>query len=74
MSEFEKCLKIIEETLSRIVFVRQATKASRHELETQLWEFKTEHVTAKKIQAKASWALVVENEEVKCLVAFFIEE
>lgn len=49
-----------------------AIEAIHHKLETQLKKSRVEFTVAKKTQAKVEEALVVVNEEVKCLKALLI--
>lgn len=71
---FEKHLTITKKALSQATNVRETTKATCQELETQLKEFMVELIACKKIQDKVDEALVVENEEVIHLDALLMED
>lgn len=73
-SNFEKCLVIIKEALSRTVEVRDTTEVTCHELENQLEKFRMELTAVNKIHAKVEEALVAKNEEISRLNALLMDE
>lgn len=58
LPNFEKSLVIVEETLKRVVGIRDTVGDTCRQLETQLKESRMKIVVARKIQAKVEWALL----------------